>query len=191
MTPGRPVDLDLSQQPDQDGKIRLRVAGELDLAALAQLDAALSALRDRAADVRLDLSELVFFDAGGIALLLSAITDARRDGQDLELAPELTVPVRRTIELSDIRRLLWPRQRSPHAGVAAGPAQRALAQIRALRDRHDRTNRRLIIRAVQAGARSLDIADALGLSRATLWRRYGEQLRRHQPTPSQQADEVS
>jgi AcrR family transcriptional regulator len=36
---------------------------------------------------------------------------------------------------------------------------------------------RLIRQAVQAGVRSQDIADALGISRSTLWRHYGDQLR--------------
>jgi len=44
--------------------------------------------------------------------------------------------------------------------------------------RHDDELRALIAKAVSAGARSQDIADAMGVSRATLWRRYGEQVRR-------------
>jgi hypothetical protein len=53
-----------------------------------------------------------------------------------------------------------------------------LSELRASRRRHDAELRRLIAIAVEAGARSQDIADALGLSRATLWRRYGDLIRR-------------
>ena len=57
-------------------------------------------------------------------------------------------------------------------------ANSALEDLRDLRLRHDRELRTLIGAALQAGASSQDVARALGLSRATLWRRYGEQLRR-------------
>jgi CRP-like cAMP-binding protein len=56
--------------------------------------------------------------------------------------------------------------------------QGVLSELRASRERHDAELRRLIANAVDAGARSQDIADALGLSRATLWRRYGDLIRR-------------
>jgi AcrR family transcriptional regulator len=45
-------------------------------------------------------------------------------------------------------------------------------------DRHEAELRRLVTKAVQAGARTQDIADAIGVSRSTLWRRYGAELRR-------------
>ncbi len=54
----------------------------------------------------------------------------------------------------------------------------ALEDLRDLRLRHDRELRSLIGAALEEGASSQDVARALGLSRATLWRRYGEQLRR-------------
>jgi transposase-like protein len=47
-----------------------------------------------------------------------------------------------------------------------------------VRRRHDAEVRRLVTRAVAAGVRTQDIADALGMSRSTLWRRYRTELRR-------------
>ena len=53
-----------------------------------------------------------------------------------------------------------------------------LGELRSLIARHDAELRRLVAEAAQSGARTQDIADALGVSRSTLWRRYGPELRR-------------
>jgi DNA invertase Pin-like site-specific DNA recombinase len=56
-----------------------------------------------------------------------------------------------------------------------------LEELRSLRSRHDDEIRRLVRKCVEAGTRTQDIAEALGVSRSTLWRHYGEQLRRSGP----------
>ena len=43
---------------------------------------------------------------------------------------------------------------------------------------HDAELRRLVIQAVQSGARTQDIAEAVGVSRSTLWRHYRAELLR-------------
>jgi len=58
---------------------------------------------------------------------------------------------------------------------------RALLQLRAARQRRDKETRGLIRQAVGEGIRSQDIADALGVSRSTLWRHYSDELRDDQP----------
>jgi AcrR family transcriptional regulator len=56
--------------------------------------------------------------------------------------------------------------------------RRDLEQLKSLQGRHDDETRNLIRQCIQAGARTEDVAQALGISRSTLWRHYGEELRR-------------
>jgi transposase-like protein len=53
-----------------------------------------------------------------------------------------------------------------------------LGELRSLVQRHDDELRQLVMTAVRAGARTQDIAEAVGVSRSTLWRRYRTELLR-------------
>jgi CRP-like cAMP-binding protein len=59
-----------------------------------------------------------------------------------------------------------------------GVTERVLWELRALCERYDAELRNLITRCSDEGVRTEDIAAAIGISRATLWRRYGEELQR-------------
>jgi transcriptional regulator of acetoin/glycerol metabolism len=63
-------------------------------------------------------------------------------------------------------------------GYAPDVRSAVLQELSTLRERQEMELRALVARAVDAGERSQDIADALGMSRSTLWRRYGSLLRR-------------
>jgi AcrR family transcriptional regulator len=53
-----------------------------------------------------------------------------------------------------------------------------LRDLRFVVERHDAELRQLVSQAARAGARTQDIADAVGVSRSTLWRRYRAELLR-------------
>jgi transposase-like protein len=62
---------------------------------------------------------------------------------------------------------------SPTAGAAS-----VLDELQTLCERRDEEVRAKIAQAVDAGARSEDVAQAIGVSRSTLWRRYRRELSR-------------
>jgi transcriptional regulator of acetoin/glycerol metabolism len=73
-------------------------------------------------------------------------------------------------------------------GYATDVGSAVLQELSALRERQEVERRSLVARAVEEGERSQDIADALGMSRSTLWRRYGSLLRRSGARPDTVSD---
>jgi AcrR family transcriptional regulator len=54
-----------------------------------------------------------------------------------------------------------------------------LSELQSLVERRDAEVRELVSQAARAGARTQDIAEAVGVSRSTLWRRYRAELMRN------------
>jgi anti-sigma B factor antagonist len=86
---------------------RLQVTGELDTVAAPRL---LSSLRQVRQGTRLylDLSGVTFIDCSGLTALLTAVTNARRNGCELEVDEPVSLPVQRMVEMAGVDRLLWP-----------------------------------------------------------------------------------
>ena len=98
----------MEEHPEQDGRIRLGLIGELDVAGADQLQARLQALAQTGEPVLLDLHRLQFIDSSGLGELVRAVSDARRDGRRLELDEMLAPQVRQLIELLELTDLFWP-----------------------------------------------------------------------------------
>ena len=85
---------------------RLTLRGELDLSTINVLRERLCELRQRHADVHVDLSELEFMDASGVNVLVKAIKDTREHAWKLKLDPELSPQVGRLFALVKMERLV-------------------------------------------------------------------------------------
>jgi anti-anti-sigma factor len=98
----------LEERFDRDGSLRLMLIGELDVAVIEHLSTRLRELRKGDYPVRLDLSELRFIDSSGIQEIIREVSDARRDGWELDVDGSMTDQVARTVELVGARAFLWP-----------------------------------------------------------------------------------
>ena len=98
----------IEEYPEETGRIRLGLVGELDIAGADQLQQHLQAVAERGAPVLLDLRRLQFIDSSGLGELVRAVSDARREGRTLEIDETLSPQVRQVIELLELQRVLWP-----------------------------------------------------------------------------------
>jgi anti-anti-sigma factor len=90
-----------------DGRLRLRLIGELDLLTAASLADRLQRLQTQKRHVLLDLSRLDFIDSTGIRVLVRALQQSRDDrGWEFQIEPHLTVAVRRVLSLVNLDRFL-------------------------------------------------------------------------------------
>jgi anti-anti-sigma factor len=87
------------EEAERDGQIRLSLHGELDRASTRVLEDRLTSLRAKKRSVRLDLSRLEFIDSTGLHLLIRAMGDARMDGWELRIEPDVSLTVSRLFKL--------------------------------------------------------------------------------------------
>jgi anti-anti-sigma factor len=87
------------EEAEAAGQIRLSLRGELDRASTRVLEDRLTSLRAKKRSVRLDLSKLEFIDSTGLHLLIRAMADARTDGWELQIEPDVSLTVSRLFKL--------------------------------------------------------------------------------------------
>ena len=112
----------IEAKPALDGRVRLVLNGELDVASSPYLGYDLSRELEAGHDVELDLSSLSFMDSTGISVLLTAIDDFTAERQSLQLAPELSDQVRRLLSLAGLLPIL------PFSDDGLQPRQREIRQ---------------------------------------------------------------
>ena len=98
----------MDERADADGRVRLELIGELDIAGATRLEARLQSLADRNHGVVLDLHRLQFIDSSGLRVLVSAVAEARRDDRSLVFEGTLSPQVRQIVDLLELRDLFWP-----------------------------------------------------------------------------------
>jgi anti-anti-sigma factor len=85
-----------------DGRMTVKVAGELDLATVGALHDALAAVEDDEATLVLDLRELDFLDSIGIGELLAAHRRARTAGRHLILLKSPSTPIAQVLATTGV-----------------------------------------------------------------------------------------
>jgi anti-anti-sigma factor len=102
------VDFGMREVVDDPDKVRLVLSGELDLAVAEMLGDRLRQLREAGCEVRLDLGELDFIDSSGLRELIIALTESRSDGWRLDIDPQVSAAVRRTVDIAGLHSHFWP-----------------------------------------------------------------------------------
>src|SRR4051794_12471453 len=102
----QPQPFSVTAAPIDDDGVLISVCGEVDMATVAELRAALDEHGRRHRRLELDLTEVAFMDSTGLSVLLSAHADAERDGRGFTLRPQLSHTVRRLFEVTGVEHLL-------------------------------------------------------------------------------------
>jgi anti-anti-sigma factor len=122
-----PDDLARLSRSERDGVVLARLAGEVDISNVREIEAELFALPNEALGLVLDLSATTFIDSSAVSLVYGLRERLRRRGQTLRIVvPPGTAP-RRVLELTGY----------DHAGPLDVELDRAEEAIRAAAGRTD------------------------------------------------------
>lgn len=91
----------------EPNSVRVRVAGELDVAVVDRLEQRLASLARAGETVVLDLSDLTFIDSSGLNVILTAFRQAQRDGWELRIDTNLSQPVQRVVTMMGLDTVFW------------------------------------------------------------------------------------
>jgi anti-sigma B factor antagonist len=90
-----------AEAPDDSGRVRLVVVGELDLASAPLLEAALEEQNAAQVSVLLDLAGVTFMDSSGLKVLVKASREARSNGWAFAVDPQVGDAVRTVFDVVD------------------------------------------------------------------------------------------
>jgi anti-sigma B factor antagonist len=97
--------LSVEELRDDDGRLRLRLEGELDMSTEPLLRTALHKAAEGGEPVVVDLSGVEFMDSSGLRVLIQAHQHAQRDGWSLALTAP-SPPVRSLFEVAGVVEVL-------------------------------------------------------------------------------------
>ena len=90
------------EELQEDGRARLSVTGELDLATADAFAHRVRGLCGNGSRLLVDLSGIEFIDSRGLRALEHAVSDVRRAHGKLEIGPGLAAQVRRILEIAAV-----------------------------------------------------------------------------------------
>jgi anti-sigma B factor antagonist len=101
-----PTAFEITESLEPNG-VRVKVVGELDVAVIYRLQQRLDSLARVGETVVLDLSELSFIDSSGLNVIVTTFRQAKRDGWELRVEPNLTAAVLRVVKLMGLDAIFW------------------------------------------------------------------------------------
>jgi anti-sigma B factor antagonist len=99
-------DFSISESVWPDGATVVSLSGEIDLETAPEVKTVLDRLAVSKPRTILDLADVSFIDSTGLTMLLRVVQRAAKEGWSLALAPKLSEPVARLLELTNTYQLL-------------------------------------------------------------------------------------
>lgn len=97
--------LSIRRDATSDGRSRVALVGELDIAGAEQARAELEAAWLEGGALLIDLDELTFMDSTGLRVLIEVVAQARLEGRDLQITRG-SPQIRRLFEIAGVEAVL-------------------------------------------------------------------------------------